>query len=179
MWDKSLHFRMRILFSTVVSEFGSTPQPYRRLLWLSWSWSRCRLPCSALLCCWQAGKLLGWSWRGKRLASFENRVNRFLLPSWKTLGRSVQTCILPGCLGWKAFGRSVLSDQQTCIHPNQGDQFWGDDTRQTNRCLLGNEWHYVIHNKKHCQDAMTYKISWELECWNFARYHFGSWSRWL
>ena len=67
--------------------------------------------CSALLASW----LLGWSWRGKRLASFGNRVNRFLsggrhlvvlvlvlvfvlvlLPGWMTLGRSVHTCIHPG-----------------------------------------------------------------------------------
>ena len=91
-------------------------------------------------------------------------------------GQPVLACWVEDSV-FKTLGRSVLSDQQTCIHPNQGDQFWGDDTRQTNRCLLGNEWHYFIHNKKHCQDAMTYKIGWELECWNFALYHFGSWSR--
>ena len=139
VWNKSVHFRIRIFSGPLsqnsvwhlghIGDFYGYPDPD---------------PDAASLVLCSVGKLLGWSWRGKRLASFENRVNRFL-PGWKTVSSRhlVGVCRLASTQGdqfcvedtWSecAFRPAGLHP----IHPNQGDQFWGDDTRQTNRCLLG------------------------------------------
>ena len=112
VWNKSVHFRIRIFSGPLsqnsvwhlghIGDFYGYPDPD---------------PDAASLVLCSVGKLLGWSWRGKRLASFENRVNQFL-PGWKTVSSRhlVGVCRLASTQGDQF---CVLSDQQACIQSTQ------------------------------------------------------------